>query len=509
MKPEIAKTLNIEKSGFTADQVSVGANVRAWWNCPDGLPGHEPWCTVVNNRTGGFRRVSGTGCPDCKLVQTSAQELRLKAELGTVLPIQVERDSVRTDRTEKVDIVVPPMSLILEFDGSYYHAAPDVAERDAEKARRLRATGWTTVRIREAPLTPLDTTFDVVVRFLANPEEAAADVLDHLAALGLVMQQDAQSYRAHGRPMASELAKQWIKAKLGEQALRAERRLQDEAWDRMYDALLQFEEQNGHSYPSDEEWTVERADLGRWARKQRWLQREGRLREDRVIRLANIESWSDRTAYEAEFWQGYERYLADTLAKQTAEAEHQDLMPQRVATIWASNLRSRRKARQQQGEDLPAEQLEAMAKVPGWSWAPFEAQFQAKVDALWQYWNETERPIETVKQREVWNGHPVGVWLNSFRTRRDRLDALQQHELQRLPGWSWSPQQEKWDRNLCALRRFAELNGHANPSRTSEDPGEKALATWKRNNKNKLQGRADANASALRELLKTYGENMG
>ncbi|MFE2325307.1 helicase associated domain-containing protein [Streptomyces sp. NPDC059385] len=85
---------------------------------------------------------------------------------------------------------------------------------------------------------------------------------------------------------------------------------------------------------------------------------------------------------------------------------------------------------------------------------------------------------------------------------------MQQEELERLPGWSWNPRQEKWDRHLDALRRFAELNGHANPSRTSEDPGERALATWKRNNKTKLQGRTDTNAHALRQLLKTYGENM-
>ncbi|MFE2325308.1 Helicase associated domain protein [Streptomyces sp. NPDC059385] len=342
-------------------------------------------------------------------MQTSAQELRLKADLSTVLPVEVERSSVRTDRTEKVDICVPTMRIILEFDGSYYHAAPDVAARDAEKARRLRAAGWTVVRIREAPLTPLGANFDVVVRFLANPEEAAADVLDRLAELGLIPQHDAQAYRAHGNPMASALAKQWIKAELGERAFQAERRIHDEAWDRMYDALLQFEEQNGHCYPSDGEWTVEGTDLGRWARKQRGLQREERLREDRVTRLAAIMSWSDRTAHEAGFWQGYERYLAHVLAKQTGEAEHPDLKPQRAATLWASALRSRRKTRQERGEDLPAEQLEAMTKVPGWSWTPFKGQFQTKVDALWQFWNETEQPIEIIRQRDSWKGHPVGV----------------------------------------------------------------------------------------------------
>lgn len=508
VKPEIAETLNEELSGFSADEVSVGSNAIAYWDCPDAMPDHMPWPAVINNRTGGFRKANGTGCPDCKLVQTSAQELRLKAELCTVLPLEVDRTSVRTDRTEKVDMVAdsaaPVMRLILEFDGSWYHQ--DKGESDSAKAERLRGAGWVVVRIREAPLAKLDPVFDVEVGFLASPEDAAAAVLDHLAQLGLIAQDEADAYQAHGRPLAAATAREWIRAKLGERAFRVERRAHEEAWNRMYSALVEFEELNGHCYPSDGEWEVEGVDLGRWARKQRGLQRRGKLRDERLRQLDGIASWSQRSAYEAEFWQGYERYVAHAVAKSTEDRAGR--MLQRTATIWASNLRSRRKALQDCGEDLPADQLTAMAKVPGWSWTPYDDQFQAKIDALWQFFAATGRPMATIKQQSTWNGHPVGVWIASFRTRRQQLGSERQQELEGLPGWSWNPQQEQWERNLGALRRFAEDHGHTAPSRTSLDPGERALGDWKRNNKHRLKGRDDPNANALRKLLKQYGEDM-
>jgi hypothetical protein len=46
---------------------------------------------------------------------------------------------------------------------------------------KLRAEGWTVVRIRQAELEKLDDTFDVVIRSAVAEEDAAAEVLDYLA----------------------------------------------------------------------------------------------------------------------------------------------------------------------------------------------------------------------------------------------------------------------------------------------------------------------------------------
>jgi very-short-patch-repair endonuclease len=43
--------------------------------------------------------------------------------------------------------------LLIEFDGSYWRA--EKAELDKAKAKDLRKTGWTVVRVREDPLRKL------------------------------------------------------------------------------------------------------------------------------------------------------------------------------------------------------------------------------------------------------------------------------------------------------------------------------------------------------------------
>ncbi len=310
VKPDLAKGLDVKLSGVAADQLTVGANRSVWWRCLDFPDTHEPWPAIVNNRTGGFRKRYGTGCPACRLVKTSAQELRLKAELSTVLPINPDRGTLRTTQTEHVDMVAEAdgMRLVLEFDGSYYHADEKSRATDHAKSQRLRAAGWTLVRIREDPLTPLDPTYDVVVGFVAEPEEAAADVLDHLARLGLIDAAAAGQYRALGAPQAAERAHAWILERIGAQALRIEYTAHNDAWESMFEALTAYEAQTGHCYPTDDV-TVDGRSLGRWCRKQRGRQRTGRLRPEREKRLAAILTWSSHTAFEAGFWSRYRAYL--------------------------------------------------------------------------------------------------------------------------------------------------------------------------------------------------------
>ncbi|MBC3842052.1 hypothetical protein GXW82_23285 [Streptacidiphilus sp. 4-A2] len=514
VKPDLAATLNIEKSKITADELTVGSNRKVWWNCPDfpedepDCPKHAPWEAVVNNRTGGFRKRYGTGCPTCRLRQTSIQELRLKAELRTVLPIDVARDAVQTDRVERVDMVVEAdgLRLVLEFDGSYYHGTEQSRRTDCAKARRLREAGWTVVRIREAPLDLLDPTYDVRVGLLAEPESAAADVLDHLAVLRVVNPAAAERYRALDAPQAEETARRWIREQIGEQAARRlEYSAQNDAWDSMFEALVAYEANAGDCYPTDEA-RVDGRNLGRWCRKQRGLQRTGYLRADRAERLATIATWSSQTAFEAEFWATYDKYV--WRAELTDPQEREQRLPSRDATVWATNLRRRRTELIARGDDLPGDQVEAMEKLPGWSWDPYQDAHDRKVEMMQQFCAVTGRHVSSIKQREEWNGHPVGIWLNSWRTRRDVLSASQEAELAALPGWSWDQRGDQWTSMLQQLVNFGAERGHIRPSLTKGNDQEKALARWKRNNKNRLQGREDDQALQLRALLAQYGETL-
>ncbi len=88
------------------------------------------------------------------------------------------------------------------------------------------------------------------------------------------------------------------------------------------------------------------------------------------------------------------------------------------------------------------------------------------------------------------------------------LSAVQEAELEALPGWTWDQRGDQWASMLQQLAVFGAVRGHVQPSLTLGDEQEKALVRWKRNNKNRLQGRGDGKALQLRALLAQYGEAL-
>jgi len=53
----------------------------------------------------------------------------------------------------KVDILVPNLRLVIEYDGYYYHR--DRIEVDVRKSEELRQAGWWVIRAREEHLEPI------------------------------------------------------------------------------------------------------------------------------------------------------------------------------------------------------------------------------------------------------------------------------------------------------------------------------------------------------------------
>jgi hypothetical protein len=202
LRPDLAAQLDAGKSGVSAAALTLGSNKSVYWTCPLN-PEEHSWKAKVLNRT-----LNGTGCPDCNVPGTSAQEIRLAAELGVVLDIDLDRHTFPTPtKTEKVDVIVPALSLIIEFDGSYWHDS--MQETDAEKSDRLRTASDYVVRVREDPLECLHP-HDVVVPFQVTPEQAAVIVLDHLVALGAIPASTAEEYRQLPGPRATERAEQHL-----------------------------------------------------------------------------------------------------------------------------------------------------------------------------------------------------------------------------------------------------------------------------------------------------------
>ena len=90
---------------------------------------------------------------------------------------------------------------------------------------------------------------------------------------------------------------------------------------------------------------------------------------------------------------------------------------------------------------------------PGW--------FELVLDLLGAYVSRTGHATVPRKHRE--GNFDLGrmvLYLRECRA-REELSAERMRKLERLPGWSWGPLQDRFDRALGLLRRFVAREGHA------------------------------------------------
>jgi superfamily II DNA or RNA helicase len=133
---------------------------------------------------------------------------------------------------------------------------------------------------------------------------------------------------------------------------------------------------------------------------------------------------------------------------------------------------------------LPPEQADQLAALSGWVW-----------DAEDALWDEGFQRVERFAQRtgsarvpKLYvepDGYRLGAWVGiqrasysrgrdgyaaKARVRRRPLDPVRAARLEALPGWTWSPFSDSWERNFRALAAFAGREGHIRvPTRHRED----------------------------------------
>lgn len=198
--------------GKTPSDVTASSGRKVWWQCRVN-PRHE-WAAVVSNRTG----PRASGCPECQLRPESRQEILLRYELAYVFDFDPEDRKVRCgSRVYSCDVVLRADRTVVEFDGSFWHSGRE--EDDIAKNRRLARHGWQTVRVREAPLSPIEDT-DVCVPQGIPPKCRADIVVAHLS--GLLGRGDAASYVAAPEMFSAEAAEEYIRRRLENAAARKE-----------------------------------------------------------------------------------------------------------------------------------------------------------------------------------------------------------------------------------------------------------------------------------------------
>ena len=209
--PELADEWHTDKNGeLTAHDVTAHSGRRVWWRC--GNCGRQ-WQAAVNDRA------AGKGCSTCRPPGWSQVEIRLGAELATLLPVgDLERapQVVRKETGWEPDIVLLAERIAIDVDGRFWHGdnhhkTRNSADRDTRKIQALRDSGWRLVRIREAPLVALGPD-DVLVPDLRNTKAVVIAVTEHLMERFGLQADGLDAYRAGDSLGAEEVAEHLIAA---------------------------------------------------------------------------------------------------------------------------------------------------------------------------------------------------------------------------------------------------------------------------------------------------------
>lgn len=535
--PQLSREWHPEKNDAQPDQVVASSGRKLWWRCTHD-PEHEWQATGAN-------RVRGRGCPHCKKSLRSVLEVCLAFELPAFVPeVDLNRDKVVLGGVLRhVDLLDPSRCVVIEVDGRHRHAGPEAFQRDRRKTEALTAAGYRVLRVREQPLQAV-TDEDVMVPRDATVKETADAVLTRLNGLGWVPLPGLAEYLAEAEPRRLDLALAhvraerpgrsirlpgpvaftragrweqalehlrayvereghanvpfehveegfalgpWVQAKRARHQrgrLEADRAAALQAlpgwtwdavadqWERGYQALLAFRAGEGHLDVPAHHWEPDGFPLGSWVRSHR--RRGGRrsITEEQRTRLEAIPGWTYQAPTQAR-WETARAALhvfAEREGHCRTPRQHQEHGVDIEA--WSKQQRARHHSGQ-----LSADRVSRLEQVPGWSWSPQEDTWERGFAALRA--NVAATGTAGVHRDEVRDGYPVGAWVGEQRTRHTRgvLDAERRERLEALPGWSWAPHADSWERYFQALEEFVAREGHARVPTGHQEAG-LPLAVW-------------------------------
>lgn len=239
-------------------------------------------------------------------------------------------------------------------------------------------------------------------------------------------------------------------------------------WQFWFGLLERYAADNGTArVPVD--YVVDGYALGQWASVQRSLHANNSLSDGRREKLESLPGWAwDVLADQWSMWMGLMHQFV-------AEHGHADVPYPYM--VGEHNLRSwvaTQRGLYRRGELSETRTLELEA-LPGWTW-----------NLLDDYWNRNYDMLKVVADREghacpsrthVEDGINLGQWIGVQRGARETMSGERRALLEALPGWSWDPRADRWERAYAVLATFAKREGHARVSNSHIENGV-SLGKW-------------------------------
>ncbi len=157
---------------------------------------------------------------------------------------------------------------------------------------------------------------------------------------------------------------------------------------------------------------------------------------------------------------------------------------------------------------LSAERTHFLERLPGWVWNVSQDRF-----------DRTFRLLEIFVKREgharvprshCESGYALGKWVWGYRSvyKAGRASGARASRLEALPGWTWAPHEEAFERGFSHLVRFVQREGHARVPQSHRE-GSYDLGAWV-SGRRRLHsaGRLDPDKASALESLPGWSWNI-
>jgi hypothetical protein len=225
-------------------------------------------------------------------------------------------------------------------------------------------------------------------------------------------------------------------------------------WERGFAELLTFVAEHGHALVPAA-YMVGSYRLGGWVLTQRVAFVEGTIDPARKRRLDEVPGWTWNPHVDS-----WER--AFQLVEQYAEANGNTRVPDsyRVEDFGLGAWVVIQRGAYRKGK-LTAERVRRFESLPGWVWDHHAANWEEGMEMLIEFVRDQGHC--RVPQRTPFKDYPLGTWVARQRRdyARDTLSVDRRHRLEQVPGWTWNPQADSWERAFDLVQNYVREHGNA------------------------------------------------